>query len=153
MTFTVYEMIHRGYLTEASQIICVPFEERYFQNYMAIYNACFYDMRKALEIKPYEFLHSYEQIREKTKDIYVLLEEDEIIGSVVCYGNEADDLIVNPRFQRRGYGKQLLLWEMEHIRRSGYDEISLHVAEWNQNALQMYQRAGFEICKTETIMR
>ena len=41
---------------------------------------------------------------------------EEIIGSVACYGNEIDDLIVNAKYQNRGYGKQLLLWGMNHIR-------------------------------------
>ena len=153
MTFLVYEMIFSGNLKESSRISCIPFEERYFQTYMPIYNACFYDMRKALEIEPYEYLHAYEQIREKSKDIFLMLDDGEIIGSVACYENEVDDLIVNPKFCGKGYGKQLLLWAMEHIRSRGYDEISLHVADWNRHALQMYQRAGFEIFRTETIQR
>lgn len=67
-------------------------------------------MRKTLNIEPYNFLNNYEQIKEISKDIYLLVENEEIIGSIACYGNEIDDLIVNKKFQHKGYGKQLLLW-------------------------------------------
>lgn len=31
---------------EKSNILCIPFEQKYFQQYMKIYNTCFYEMRK-----------------------------------------------------------------------------------------------------------
>lgn len=45
-----------------------------------IYNECFYEMRKALDIVPYNFLSDYEQIKEKIKDIYLFMENS------FCYG-------------------------------------------------------------------
>ena len=96
-------------------------------------------------------LSTYEQIAEKVNDIYLLVNEDEIIGSVACYGNEIDDLIVNKSFQNKGYGKQLLLWGMKHIREKSNDPIVLHVAKWNDKALSLYQTAGFEITKVEKV--
>lgn len=54
---------------------------------------------------------------------------EEIIGSIACYGNEIDDLIVNKKFQHKGYGKQLLLWGMQCIRKKNTEPIVLHVAE------------------------
>ena len=45
-----------------------------------------------------------------------------------------------------GYGKQILLWALENI---NLDRIVLHVAEWNQRAINLYKKTGFEI--TETI--
>ena len=74
-------------------------------------------MRKSLDIQPYNFLNDYKQIVDKVKDIYLLINQGEIIGSIACYGNEIDDLIVNKRLQHRGYGKQLLLWGMQRIRK------------------------------------
>jgi len=53
-----------------------------------------------------------DEIIEKVKDIYLLIHQGELIGSIACYGNEIDDLIVNKKFQHKGYGKQLLLWGM-----------------------------------------
>ena len=132
-------------LVEQSNIVCIPFEKKYFQEYMRIYNECFFEMRKALDIHPYNFLNAYEQIAEKVEDIYLLVDRGELIGSIACYGNEIDDLIVNKKFQHRGHGKQLLLWGMQCIREKSNEPITLHVAEWNENALMLYKKIGFEI--------
>ena len=132
-------------MVEQSNIVCIPFEKKYFQEYMRIYNECFFEMRKALDIHPYNFLNAYEQIAEKVEDIYLLVDRGEIIGSIACCGNEIDDLVVNKKFQHRGYGKQLLLWGMQRIREKSKEPIMLHVAKWNENALMLYKKTGFEI--------
>ena len=75
----------------------------------------------------------------------------EIIGSIACYGNEIDDLIVNKKFQNKGYGKQLLIWGMRYIRKKSKEPIILHVAEWNKNAVELYKKVGFEITLIENI--
>lgn len=114
---------------------------------MRIYNECFYDMRKALDIIPYNWYSEYSQMADKSSSIFVLLENHHIIGSVACYGNEIDDLID----RNRGYGKQLLLWAMNYIRQRSDSEITLHVAEWNKGALRMYERTGFVVRKRERV--
>lgn len=151
MEVIAYEMKYDKASVEQSMIACVPFETQYFEQYKSIYNECFYDMRKALEIEPYNFLSDYEQIREKVSDIYLLVEDGEIVGSVACYGNEIDDLIVNKKYQQRGYGKQLLLWGMQQIRKENNKPITLHVAEWNRNALRLYKNVGFEVISSEKV--
>lgn len=42
---------------------------------------------------------------------------------------------------------------MNRIREQGYNEIILHVAEWNRNAVKLYLKAGFNITKKETVAR
>lgn len=151
MEIIAHEMQFHNGTIEPSNIQCIPFESSYFEKYMKIYNECFYEMRETLDIEPYNFLHDYEQIVSKVHDIYLLVNEDEIIGSVTCYGNEIDDLIVNKKYQHRGFGKQLLLWGMNHIREKNNEPILLHVAAWNKDALNLYQKIGFEITNTERI--
>ncbi|MBQ8598296.1 MAG: GNAT family N-acetyltransferase [Lachnospiraceae bacterium] len=151
MEIIAYEMRFQKDIIEQSKISCIPFEEKHFSAYMHIYNECFYEMRKTLNIEPYNFLNDYEQIKEKSKDIYLLVENEEIVGSIACYGNEIDDLIVNKKFQHKGYGKQLLLWGMQCIRKKNNGPIVLHVAEWNKNALLLYKKNGFEIANIEKV--
>jgi len=151
MEIVAYEMKYINTIVENSDIVCITFAKEYFQEYMRIYNECFYEMRKALDIQPYNFLNSYEQIVKKVKDIYLLVDKDEIIGSIACYGNEIDDLIVNKTFQHRGYGKQLLLWGMQRIRENNNEPITLHVAKWNNDALMLYKKVGFEITNVEKV--
>lgn len=151
MEIIAHEMQFHKETIEPSSIQCIPFDDQFFHEYMKIYNECFYEMRKTLDVKPYNFLHDYEQIASKVHDIYLLINESEIIGSVACYGNEIDDLIVNRKYQHKGYGRQLLLWGMNHIREKNDEPILLHVAEWNKGALRLYKKIGFEITNTEWI--
>ena len=151
MEFRVFEMQYAGADVGPSGITCTPFEAERFQEYKEIYNACFYEMRKDLDRKPYNYLESVEQLGEKAEEIMLLIENDEIVGSVACYGDEVDDLIVNQKFQRQGYGRKLLLYGMERIRSKSEAPITLHVTEWNRYAARMYQKVGFEITKTITI--
>ncbi|MDE6302714.1 MAG: GNAT family N-acetyltransferase [Clostridia bacterium] len=135
------------------RIKCVPFQERFFEEYKRIYNECFYEMRKCLDIKPYCFLSDYAQIKDKCKDIFLLIDNDILVGSVACYGNEIDDLFVAKQFQRQGIGRQLLLWGMKYIRDKNDCPIHLHVAAWNKNAVELYKSVGFTITNTEIIKK
>lgn len=149
--FTVFEMVYSDQKIEPSGIVCCPFDEKFIQAYKEAYNAAFRPMREALDRKPYDWYSDDEAILEKQKDIYILTSGDTLIGSVACYGNEIDDLFVTSAFRREGYGKNLLLWGMKHIREQGHEEIVLHVAEWNGAAVKMYQDAGFTIRKEEEV--
>ena len=157
MEFRVFEMQYKDEQVPDSGIQCIPFEERYFEEYRQIYNACFYEMRKALDRKPYNYLESMKQLDGKTDEIMLLMKGDEIVGSVASYGNEVDDLVVNQKFQRKGFGKKLLLYGMKKIRNRSEEPILLHVTEWNQHAVRMYQQTGFErtdmiVIKTDEII-
>ena len=85
------------------------------------------------------------------ENVYLLVENDELIGSVALKGNEIDDLFVASAFRGEGYGMKLLLWGMNHIREQGHEEIVLHVAEWNSAAVKMYLDVGFTIRTTVSI--
>lgn len=146
-----YEMIYNKALKYQNDIICVPFQKEYWNEYMKIYNECFYKMRKALEVEPINFYYDYSQIKDKINDIFLFLQNGVIIGAVSCYENEIDDLIVEQSFQGQGVGQKLLLWGMNHIKEQGHEEIILHVAEWNQNAVKLYLNNGFSIKKREKV--
>ncbi len=51
------------------------------------------------EKDPYNFYSDFEQIKDKIKDIFLLLQDEIIVGSVACYGKEIDDLVVNKKYQ------------------------------------------------------
>lgn len=146
-----YEMSYGGIAECGRDIFCILFREEYWNEYMRIYNECFHEMRKDLEIEPTDFYSDYSQMKEKADSTYLCLQNGVIAGAVSCYGNELDDLIVNKSFQRQGLGEKLLLWGIKHIKEQGYDEVVLHVAEWNQNAVRLYLKNGFVIRKRERV--
>ena len=51
-----YEMTYLHPVTETTCIKLVPYISRYQEQYKDIYNACYHEMREALEIKPYDFI-------------------------------------------------------------------------------------------------
>lgn len=146
-----YEMSFDKTLTYRQDIICVPFQEKNWNEYMKIYNDCFYEMRKALEVEPINFYSDYSQMKDKINGTFLYLQDGVMAGAVSCYGNELDDLIVEKSFQGQGLGQKLLLWGMNHIKEQGCEEIILHVAEWNQKAVKLYLKNGFRIRKKEKI--
>ena len=154
MQFTTYEMKADIAKIESNvSIHCIPFEERFFEEYKKMYNESFWEMRKSLDIKPYNFLSDYAQIKDKVEDIFILVDNGELVGSVACYGNEIDDLFVGKQFQGKGIGKQLLLWGMNYIRIKYNSSIHLHFAKKNKKAVMLYRSVGFTIVKTEIISR
>lgn len=78
-----YEMVCDKTLEYRNDIICVPFLKRYWNEYMKIYNECFYKMRKALEVEPINFYYDYSQVIDKINDIFLYLQNGEIIPPVV----------------------------------------------------------------------
>ena len=151
MSFLVFEMRRGSKAIPPREISCIPFDEKYLEQYKSMYNAAFRPMREALDIKPYDWYQDSRKILDKASDIYILVTENDLIGSVACYGNEIDDLFVSDSFRNKGYGKKLLIWAIDHIASQGYSDMVIHVAEWNQNAVRMYSDEGFEIVKTEDI--
>ncbi|SFW13317.1 GNAT family N-acetyltransferase [Ruminococcus flavefaciens] len=147
----VYKMQLDGNIDITCNISCIPFDMMYYKEYQRIYNDCFRKMRTALDIKPYDFLSDISQIADKCSDISLLIKDGKLIGSVACYGNEIDDLIVAPEYQHKGFGRQLLLWAIHSIRNKNSKPITLHVAEYNHNAAKLYKSVGFSVIETEII--
>ncbi len=146
-----YEMQYSGDDVISTDIVLISFQEKYYSEYERIYNECFYEMRKALDVQPYNFYSDFGQLKDKMKDIFLFIKDEIIVGSVACYGNEINDLVVNREYQNQGIGQKLLLWAINHIRTYSNSPIVIHVAKWNEIALYIYERNGFVITKTEKV--
>ena len=144
-----YEMEYLRPVTEKSAATLVPYDPKYHERYRSMYNACYHGMREALDIKPYDFIQDDSFFDEGMNNVFLLIENGELIGSVALKGSEIDDLIVAPEHQNKGYGKQILLWALENIRS---EKIILHVAQWNKKAISLYEKNGFEITETFEIV-
>ena len=140
-----YEMERTLPYGERSSIKMIRYSPEYQEEYKRVYNECFREMRRALNIRPYDYIRDDSFFETEMDMVYLLTDEGEIVGSVKIKNNEIDDLIVNIKYQGLGYGRQILLWALENIHT---DKAVLHVAEWNKKAVSLYQKAGFEIIKT-----
>lgn len=122
-----------------------------YNEYKRIYDECFRDMRKALQLFPVDCCDSKEELERKKDKIYVLEIDGKLIGSVAIYENEIDDLVVEKSSQRMGYGEALLQFAMSYLQSKNRSPIVLRVADWNQGAVKMYLKNGFSIVKTEIV--
>lgn len=149
--FDMYEMSYKGG-NILSDLSLVPFEEQYYEQYKNLINSCFYEMRKALNIQPYgKFCESLEELKEQKKDIFLLFDDEKVICTVSCLGNEIGSLAVDLAYQRQGYGRKLMEFALSHMQSRGDSPIKLTVTKWNRHAIALYERLGFEITKETTI--
>ncbi len=146
--FLVYEMEYLHPVSDKTSIQMVPYSPKYREEYKRIYNQCYHEMRQSLKIEPVDFIQDNSFFESGMDKVFLLLCNEEIIGSVALKDNEIDDLIVNAKYQSQGYGKQILLWALENIKN---EKIILHVAEWNKKAIELYRKNGFEIVNTISI--
>ena len=151
MDIVAYTMKYEG-KSICSELMPISFEEKYYNAYKEIYNDCFYEMRKALNLQPYNACASVEQLIAKKDNVFLLIVDGEVIGSVAMYGNEIDDLVVARKFQNQGYGKQLLKFAIALLQTRKADAITLGIAEWNQKAISLYKNNSFIISKIETVI-
>ena len=141
-----YKMEYIYPTEEDTGIEMVNYSSQYQEEYKKIYNDGYHKMREALDIKPYDFIQDNSFFEEGMDDVFLLIEKNEIIGTVALKKDEIDDLIVNSKYKGQGYGKQILLWALKNIQTQ---RPILHVAGWNEEAVALYKNIGFEI--TETI--
>ena len=101
-------------------------------------------MREVLRIEPFDFIQDDSFFEEGMDKVFLLWEKGEIIGSVALNGSEIDDLIVDRKYQGCGYGRQILLWALEHIHK---EKVVLHVAGWNEKAVRLYKKQGSRLLR------
>ncbi len=140
-----HKMEYRHPVDQKSSIEMIPYTPDFQQQYRFIYNECYHEMRKALGIKPYDFIQDDSFFQTGMNQVYLYIHNNELMGSVALKGEEIDDLIISPKYQGQGFGKKILIWALEHMESK---EICLHVAHWNQRAIKLYQTNGFVITET-----
>jgi ribosomal protein S18 acetylase RimI-like enzyme len=150
MEIIAYKMQYLGNVI-VSNLDLVCYEDKYYESYKIVYEQCFYEMRKALELVPYNCCDSKDKLDNKKSDIFLLVADNEIIGSVAIYGNEIDDLIVNKKYQGQGYGKKLLFFAISYMQKNKIEPIKLCVLKWNEKAVNLYEKYGFKCIKIETV--
>jgi ribosomal protein S18 acetylase RimI-like enzyme len=148
--FIYHTMEHNGNKVQSNAHL-QPYSDDYYEEYLNIYEDCFREMRTALELYPINAGDSREELQSKANDVFIYLENNVLIGSVVIYGNEIDDLIVAKEHQKKGYGLIILNFAIAKMQAENITPIILTVTDWNQDAIRLYLNNGFTITKTETI--
>jgi hypothetical protein len=69
-----YEMSFTKEIECSDEKLCIPFQQKYWNEYKQKYNECFYEMRKDLEVEPINFYSSYSQMIDKASNTYLYFE-------------------------------------------------------------------------------
>lgn len=150
MGFYVHQMCYTGgRIGEAEALRNYAGED--YEQYARIYNEAFAPLRTALGIEPVYCCEDRQTLLNKKEHLYVLDDDGRLVGSVGLFGGEIDDLVVDAACRNKGFGTRLLRFAVHHLQSAGVLTITLHVADWNQGALRLYERSGFEIVNTEWI--
>ena len=149
--FDMYEMEYKGGPAEAD-LPLIPFGEKYYEQYKKLINDCFYEMRKALNIQPFErYCDDLDELMKHKENIFLLPGDGEIICAVSCLKNEISHVAVNVKYQRQGYARKLMKFALGYMQKRGDSPIKLTVTKWNKNAVALYESLGFEIVKEAVV--
>ncbi|MCO5141994.1 MAG: GNAT family N-acetyltransferase [Oligoflexia bacterium] len=55
------------------------------------------------------------------------------------------DIVLNPEFRSKGYGKMTMLLLEEDVKKAGFQKIGLHVFGHNQVARSLYESLGYHV--------
>lgn len=143
--FKMYEMIYQGGAVQADTIF-VPYEEIYYERYKELINSCYFPMRKALNIRPYDrYCDTAEELAAQKENVFLLFDDEEIVATVTCLGSYIENVAVNPKYQGKGYGRQAVVFALGLMQERGVFPIKLTVTEWNARAISLYRSLGFVV--------
>jgi len=85
----------------------------------------------------------------KTKKTFVQMEGNLVVGLLVVNVDKKkndysiDIIIIDKRFQNKGYGKIMVKWAVEYLKKEGAKRLTIGVSRQNIGAKKIYMNAGF----------
>lgn len=150
------ELIFKGAKFPDLDITFHHYKDKFYEQYRGIKNECYYEIQRSNDIKPYTYPFSdeeREQLLKNRENVYLVLDNDQIVASVTIGDGEIDNLMVAPTHQGKGYGKKSLQFAMNNMLDQGYDEIRICYMEGNASAEKLYFSLGFEALQHTHVYR
>lgn len=130
----------------------------FFQLEIDLESGVFYELRKKNGITPFALKDStppeLEEIRQffsnNSSSFFFLFNgdnrtEENLIGSILLLGNYIQCLAVASKYQRRGYGEQLVKYGVNYALAQGHKTVELTLVDGNTQALALYKKLGFTV--------
>jgi len=109
----------------------------------------YFESKVATELS--EFLNRFDK---NTDGIWIALENDEIVGSIIIDGNNSDSggarlrwFILNPKFQGIGIGNLLMEKAITFCKEKEHGRVYLWTFAGLDAAKHLYEKHGFKLCK------
>ncbi len=96
--------------------------------------------------KPQPMIADYSKLVDEHQ-VWVLIDGERSVGVLVLMA-EAEQLLIysvaiDPDYQKRGYGRQLMAWAEAQAMAQGYGSIRLYTNERFEENIQLYLRLGY----------
>ncbi|MCA0987157.1 GNAT family N-acetyltransferase [Guptibacillus algicola] len=131
------------------------YDDAYFDQFVKMVQDAFYEVNKSNDIKPY--LATEESVRKyqlgNKENVFLLVENGEILASVTIGDGSIVNLMVSPRHQGKGLGKKALQFGMNQLLDRGYEKVSICYMEGNRYAEKLYDSLGFKPVQTTHVYR
>ena len=106
-------------------------------------------------------------LNDKTNIFIVLEKEKEIIGFLLAHEEKKghlpfhkkrkfiviDNIVIDENYRNNGYGEILLNYSIEYAKKEKYNDIVLYVYKFNENAIKLYEKKGFEVLTQDMILK
>ena len=118
------------------------------------------DLEKVIKIEKASFLNRkafsedyFRKLYQKSPEGFIVAEDKGkilgyAIGEVQKDCGKIISIAVHPAWRKKGIGKKLANFLIEHFKKENLKKISLHVRKNNLAAISFYQNLGFQILKT-----
>jgi ribosomal protein S18 acetylase RimI-like enzyme len=141
------ELFYRGQGFPDVDGVFSHYEDKFYEQYREIKNDCYYEIQVTNDIHPYispPSVAERTELQRNKENIYLVLDNDQIMASVTIGKGTIDNLMVNKTYQGRGLGKKSMQFAMNHLLNNGYDEIRICYMEGNTKAEKLYHSLGFK---------
>ena len=157
--FTLNDLTYQGpHFPALTEIDAHQYNSDYFMEYTSIINRCFYQVRKEADIEPYiiysedslEDAAIKENIRSNAENIFIFTYGQDVVGVGVVEdekegdANAVDVVAVKPEFRRRGFGRLITQYCINHLQKRGANPVYVAVLDNNKPALNLYRQMGFQ---------
>ncbi|MBJ8029668.1 GNAT family N-acetyltransferase [Bacillus cereus group sp. N21] len=140
------ESVYKGGTFPKADIELIKYEDRFFDQFVKMVQECYYELHEKNGIKPYlapeDGVKKY-KLNNKN-NVYLVLENEQIVASVTTGEGILDNLMVVPSYQGNGYGRKALQFGMNEMLEEGYEEIRICFLEGNESAERLYTSLGFK---------
>ena len=152
--FKSHLMLYEGYKVEHPKCRIESYKDVDYEKCQQISSTAFHEMRFKVGLQSELGLPSEEERKhyEKNQDnIFVLREEDTIVGYYNVVENELDGVAVDVNKQGRGYGKLLTSHAINTLLDRGNRQVKLWCVEGN-SARYLYENLGFKTSRIHQFM-
>lgn len=149
-------MVLRDSNLETPNLDLIPYEDKFFNQYLEILNEAFYPLQVENDIKPYivEETQEFRDYLSNVSDEFRLAVEDEkLLGVVQVTNDHVSRVMVHKEARGKGLGSDLIKYATNRILKSGYSTPKLYIMDTNDGARILYESLGYTVDSTVHLYR